>query len=100
MVDGKQAVAQAIDLMLSVERWRYAVFSADYGCELSLYWGKNERPTKELLRLLVEEALMEDDRILSISDFSADIFGDTVHLSFVANTVFGDIGVERSDNIG
>ena len=99
-VDGKQAVAQAIDLMLSVERWRYPVFSADYGFELPMYLGKSERPTNEMLRLLVEEALLEDDRILSISDFSAAISGDTVRLCFVANTVFGDVGVERSDYFG
>ena len=98
--DGRQAVAQAIDLMLSVERWRYAIFSADYGCELPLYFGKSERPTQELLRLLIEEALLEDDRILSVSEFSADILGDTVKISFVANTVFGDVAVERSDNFG
>ena len=96
---GRQAVAQAIELMLSTERWRYAIFSADYGYELPAHWGENERPTEELLRLMTEEALLEDDRILSITDFSAKIFGDEVRLSFVVKTVFGDVLVERSDPI-
>lgn len=99
MIDGRQAVEQAIELMLSTERWRYAIFSADYGYELPILWGESERPTVELLRLMTEEALLEDDRILSIADFNAEITGETAQISFVAKTVFGDISVERSDGV-
>ena len=98
-IDGKQAAAQAIELMLSTERWRYAIFSADYGYELYRYWGKNEPLSEELLRVMTEEALLEDDRIVSVENFAAIAAGDMLNISFVAKTVFGDISVERSEQI-
>ncbi len=99
IIDGKQAVVQAIELMLSAERWKYAIFSSDYGYELYRHWGESDRPTEELLRLMIEETLLEDDRIASVGNFSATISGDTVKMTFTAKTVFGDVTVERSEQV-
>ena len=39
--DGKQAVMQAIDLMLNTERWRHLIYSGDYGVELEELLGQS-----------------------------------------------------------
>ena len=98
-IDGKQAMVQAIELMLSTERWRHAIYSADYGYEIYRYWGNSEPPSEELLRVMTEETLLEDDRILSVESFSVSPSGDVMNISFIAKTVFGDVSVERSERI-
>ena len=100
MTDGGEAMAQAIELALSTERWRYAIYSADYGCELPSFFGQSNRPTVQTVRLMIEEALLEDDRITSIEDFSAVVKGDVLEISFSAVTTFGRIFVKRSESIG
>lgn len=100
MTDGKEAVKQAIKLALSTERWRHAIYSPDYGCELTGLFGGSDRPTQEMIRLMMEEALLEDDRIIKIEDFSAAFTGDVLKIAFTAVTSFGDIFVERSEAVG
>ena len=48
---------------------------------------------------LSEEALLEDDRIISVESFSAEASGENMKISFVAKTVFGDVSVERGERI-
>lgn len=100
MTDGREAAAQAIELALSTERWKHAIYSPDYGCELHQLFGQSQRPTEETVRLMIEEALLEDDRIIKIEDFSAAIKGDQLKITFTAVTSFGNIFVERSDTVG
>ena len=100
MTDGKSAVLQAIELALGTERWRYVIFSGDYGCELSSLFGQNRRPMEKEIELLIKEALEEDDRITAIENFSVRYEGDTAVISFTAISRFGDIQVERSVLVG
>ena len=100
MADGKEAVKQAIMLALSTERWCHAIYSPDYGCELTSLFGSSDRPTEETVRLMIEEALLEDDRIIKIEDFSAVMNGDVLKIAFTAVTLFGDVFVERSEAVG
>ena len=47
----------------------------------------------------ITEALTWDDRINSVSDFDFDLSKKgIVHVSFVVNTIFGDIKTERTVN--
>ena len=44
---------------------------------------------------MLEEALLYDERITGVSDFSYEIIShDSVHVSFVASTIYGDIEIE------
>lgn len=100
MTDGKGAICQAIDLALSTERWRYQIFSADYGCELQALFGQQKRVDPVEIKLLIEEALLEDDRIKAIEDMLVEYEGDTAAISFTAVTAFGDIKAERRVSVG
>lgn len=99
-IDGKEAVLQAIELMLSTQRWRYRIFSGDYGCELQALLGESGRLLETEIELLVREALEEDDRIASIENISVKYERDTAEISFTAVSRFGEIDVERSIWIG
>ena len=100
MTDGIDAVKQAIKLALGTERWRHAIYSPDYGCELIGLFGQSQKPSEETVRLMVEETLLEDDRILKIEDFTAFYSGDLLKIAFTAVTSFGNIEMERSESVG
>lgn len=100
MTDGKSAVLQAIELALGTERWRYEIFSSDYGCEIQSLLGQNRRPMEKEIELMISEAIKEDDRITGIEGFSMRYEGDTAKISFTAISRFGDIRVERSISVG
>lgn len=100
MTDGIEAIKQAIKLALCTERWRYAIYSGDYGCELAGLFGQSQKPSEETVRLMIEETLLEDDRILKIEDFIASYSGDELKIAFTAVTSFGNIYLERSESVG
>lgn len=99
-VDGKAAVSQAIDLMLSVERWHHLIYSGDYGIELEELFGRSRGYLEADMARRFSEALTEDDRIKGIEAFEMTFLGDQAYISFTVMTAFGDIQVERSVSIG
>lgn len=98
--DGKQAVMQAIDLMLNTERWRHLIYSGDYGVELEELFGQSRGYLEADMERRFSEALAEDDRITGIRDFAMSFEGDRAVISFIAETVFGDAAIERGVEIG
>lgn len=98
--DGKEAVIQAIELMLSTERWRHLVYSADYGIELEELFGKARPFVSADMQRRISEALLQDDRITSVEDFDISFSGNTAIISCTAVTIFGDVSVERGVTIG
>lgn len=99
-IDGKEAVAQAIDLMLSTERFQYDTLSADYGVETIDLIGQRREFIQGDMERRIRECLAEDDRITDITDFALAFEGETANISFTATTQFGEIDVERSVTIG
>ena len=98
--DGKQAVMQAIDLMLNTERWRHLIYSGDYGVELEELFGQSRGYLEADMERRFSEALAEDDRITGIRDFAMSFEGGRAVISFIAETVFGDAAIERGVEIG
>lgn len=93
-IDGLQAVKQAVELILSVERFEYPIYSWDYGIETQDLIGKHREYIQGDLQRRVEEALAEDDRVTGISDFSISFEGETATATFTVNTIFGDLDEE------
>ncbi len=98
--DGKAAMLQAIDLALSTERWRYLIYSGDYGIELDELFGKSRPYVAADLERRITEALLEDDRITAVENFQISFSGDAATVTCTAATIFGDINVERGVPIG
>lgn len=65
-IDLLQAIRQAIFHILSTERYAYVIYDDNYGIELEKYIGKSFEFIKAGIGLDITDALMQDDRILSV----------------------------------
>lgn len=98
--DEIEAMKQAIYKILLTERFRYVMYSENYGIELSDLFGQPVSYVCPELERRITEALTWDDRIESVDNFEFDISQKgTVHAYFTAHTVFGDVRAEREVNI-
>ena len=88
-VDGLEAILQAAQLALKTPRYRYGIFSQDYGSELEKQIGKPRKYLAGVLEELITETLLEDDRILEIRDFSQSFQGEQAKASFTLETTLG-----------
>lgn len=94
--DGTEAMKQVIYNILSTERYRYIMYSGNYGVELSDLYGQPVSYVLPELERRITEALTWDRRIESVSDFEFDTSKKgCVHVKFTVHTVFGDIQSER-----
>lgn len=95
-VDGLDAVRQAIYLLLQTERFRYLIYSWNYGTELQACIGKSAAVFESEIERVVTEALTSDERILEVSDFKSTIVDKrTAKVEFTAVTIFGQITIEE-----
>jgi len=92
MDDGLEAVRQAVEIALSVERFRWQIYSTNFGAELDDLVGEDEAYIVSELPRLIEEALSTDDRIRAVDDFSfSRTDSNSMTVTFAVHTVFGDI---------
>ena len=98
--DGLEAMKQAIYKILLTERYRYMIYSGNYGIETLDLFGEPISYVCPELERRITEALAQDDRIESVSDFEFDVASrGTVHVCFTVHTVFGDVAAEREVDI-
>ncbi|UGW84575.1 DUF2634 domain-containing protein [Bacillus velezensis] len=92
-ITGLEAIKQFVYLSLHTERYAYSVFSHDIGNELQDILADNELTDaykKMEIPRLIEEALIYDDRVSSVSDFEIEKQGDSFHISFTVETDFSN----------
>ncbi|MGG0872401.1 DUF2634 domain-containing protein [Brevibacillus laterosporus] len=87
-VDGLDAVKQAVFKILSTIRFEYLIYSHDYGFESQSM--EDEAIFRSEIQRCVREALLQDDRILDVTDFKITIEGDTSLTEFVVVSKYGD----------
>ena len=97
--DGAEAVKQAIYLILSTERYQYPVYSWNYGVELEDLYGKNVSYVIPELKRRIEDALLADDRVTAVTDFSFREEKGSVTAAFTVYTIFGEVTAERTVDI-
>ena len=96
-VDGTEAMRQAILKILLTERFTYLIYSWDYGIELNETFGRSAQTLASEARRIVQEALLADSRITGITDFSvSQLDKRTLSIRFTAETIFGEIPIERT----
>jgi hypothetical protein len=93
-IDGLDAVRQAVTKILQTERFRHMIYDADYGVELANLVGRDPVFVQSELRRRITEALTQDDRIDSVTDFQIDIVGDTATVRFTVVSSFGSFREE------
>lgn len=90
-VDDLDSIEQAIYMILGTERYKFPIYSWDYGVELVDLYGKPMSYIKCELPERIKEALMTDDRISDVSDFTFTQNGKKLGVSFTVITIAGDI---------
>ncbi len=99
-VDGIEAMKQAVYKILSTERYRYIIYSWDYGIELEDLFGQPVSYVCPELERRIREALLWDSRIESVSDFRFDTSKrGTIHAHFNVNTALGNFEADKEVNI-
>lgn len=98
-IDDKDAIIQAIYLILQTERYESMIYNWYYGVEFDGLIGKQRDYVTSELQRVIREALTEDDRILEVSDFNITYTEDSALIVFLVETNIGDITVEWEVNI-
>lgn len=94
--DGLEAIKQAIYMILMTERYDYIIYSWDYGVELKDLFGMPISYVCPEIERRVTEALMMDDRILSVHGFTFEFpKRGVVHTTFKVNSIFGEIEIDK-----
>lgn len=98
--DGKEAMKQVIYKILMTERYRYVIYSWNYGVELEDLFGMPAGYVCPELERRIAEALTQDDRIVEVKDFSFDTSRKgVVSATFTAVTDVGEISIQKEVKI-
>lgn len=98
-IGNKDAMIQAIYLILQTERYESMIYNWYYGVELDGLIGKEKDYVTSELKRVIREALIEDDRINEVSKFELTFNEDNVLIVFLVETNIGDITIEWEVNI-
>lgn len=100
LTDGQAAMKQAIFKILQTERYQYPeVYSDNYGVELRELIGQPIPYVLPEIERRVREALTWDERITDVVNFEFDTQKNKVHVTFTAQTIYGDLTLETAVSI-
>ena len=92
MIDGRDAIIQAVKKILYTERYAYVIYSSQYGVELDRLIGQEYDFIVSDIKRTLTEALLMDNRIISLENFEMKKTGlDTMEVNFLVNSIEGEI---------
>ena len=94
MDEGLEAVRQAVEIALNVDRFRWQIYNTNFGNELNDLIGDDADYIMSEFPRMVDDALSVDDRVIDTADYVFNIDGDSMDVSFTVNTVFGAFAEE------
>lgn len=97
--DNLDAIKQAVYLILNIERYKFPIYSWDYGIELEDLFGKDSSYVIPELERRISEALLQDDRIIQVSDFDFNVNKNKIHVEFLVTSNLGEFNAETEVNI-
>lgn len=98
--DNEEAIMQLVMKILYTERYAYVIYSSQYGVELDRLIGQEYDFIISDLERTITEALLADDRILSITDFTTEQTAiDRMAVSFRVNSVVGATNISTEVQI-
>lgn len=98
-IDGLEAMKQAIYKILMTERYHYLIYDFQYGVEFEDLFGKPVSFVIPVVEKRIREALLADDRILAVTDFTFRTEREELVVGFRVETEFGEILAERKVEI-
>ena len=97
--DGYDAVRQAIETILNVKRFRWQIYQPYSGVELQALIGQDVGYVAAELHRRARDALLMDDRVRRISNYTYAVEGDTLTASLTVETVYGSVDAEMEVNL-
>lgn len=95
-----EEVKQTIYKILNTERYEHLIYSWNYGVELADLIGEPISYVLSEIKRRITEALLQDDRITSVSDFEFDTSKKKeVVCTFTVHTIFGVVDEEKVVNV-
>ena len=96
-IDGQEAIEQFIRKAIKTARYRQPIYSPLYGSELEDLIGQGftgPLMKAEIMRVTTE-AIIYDERINRVSDFTIEVQGDKVNISFKVDSVEGAFAISE-----
>ena len=97
--DGLDAVKQAVDIILHVQRFQWQIYQPYSGTMLDDLIGEDAGYVAAEVQRRVTEALLMDDRINNVTDYTYSFQEDTLSVEFRVNTVYGVIPTSMEVNL-
>lgn len=92
--DRQSAVGQSIYCILSTERYKYVIYSFNYGLQRDDLYGKDVDYACSVLQRRISSAVIFDDRVKSADSFVFDTnMPRTIKIKFTAHTIYGDLTI-------
>ena len=101
IVEGVEALKVWIWCCLHTQRFRYQIYSWDYGADLEQYVGQTltDEYLETDLRDEIEEALKVNQYITEIDDYAFELTGSKITVTFSVQTLLGSIEEEYDVNL-
>lgn len=93
-VDEIDSVKQVAYLILNTERFDHIIYSWDYGVELKSLIGQPKSYVISEVKRRIEDALLQDDRILGCDNFEIEIGKRSIHVKLSVITSYGSFDQE------
>ncbi len=94
IIDGLEAVKQAVFLICKVERYKYLIYDWNYGVEIDELIGENIYYVVPELKRRFTEALLQDDRVLRVDNFRVSANRGSVYMVFDVHSIYGEFEQE------
>ena len=92
---GVDSVRQAAFKILNTERYDNIIYSWNYGVETKDLYGMPMSYVKAEIKRRFTEALLQDDRITSVTDFKFETNGSSLLVKCTITCEYGQFGAER-----
>ena len=89
--DNWEAVRQAVEVIVNVERFKWQIYTPNFGTDYGGLLGTDPGYAASELRRRLEDAFLPDNRILGIKDYAYTCRDVSLTVTFTALTVFGDV---------
>lgn len=94
--DKVDALIQTIYFILNTERYKFVIYSWNYGVELFDLFGKQMTYVIPEVERRITEALMQDDRITNVTNFEFEATGHKLYVTFDVISIYGTIKAEKT----
>lgn len=94
VIDGLDAVKQAVFKILETGRYQHVIYDFSYGSELNDLIGRDSDYIEMELRRRIRDALTYDDRITDVTDFQFHREDDDVTVNFKVISIEGSFESE------